>query len=1224
MCKQIFRRGILAVLLLLSVFAAASAQEFRGSITGKVTDPNGAAIPGATVTIKNVDTNVLTTATTNDEGTYNFPLLQPGKYTLTVTQQGFNTAVREGIEVKVADKLTIDVPMEIGVAATVTTVTTTPVLETGTVSTGTVITTRQVSELPLSEGTPYQLATLAPGIAYTGNPQFTAPISNGNLAAFRSNGAPAQNQITLDGSPNYAFDAGVGFSPPSDATQEFKIQTNTFDAQQGYSAGATVNVAVKSGTNTPHGSLYYFNRDRSRTANNFFSNRSGQGRPIRTYHRFGGVIDGPVYIPKLYNGRDKTFFLFSYERLYDNQSEPQLFTVPTAAMRNGDFSALIVNRNNIADSANTVIYNPFSGTTSGSNVVRTSFGCPTSGAVTSAFPNCNIIPASLFNPIAKALLAYYPLPNVQGTGANGTQNNYFSNVIRHEKYRAWLTRIDHKISDKQTIFGKYYHSFNPEDRYNWAADAPNSYINGISITQGFEFRTNDGGNIDYTNTLSSTTVLDIRASYNRFEQRRAPALTLDPATLGFSTQSLAAFNGYQYFPMIEIRSLDATRPIRSNLGSMRSDWNLGRLRPYMMASLQPTLTKLYGNHTVRIGYDYRNVRENFISNGYQGGRLFFDGTFTSPASNSSSTLRNAFGRDIAAFLLGIPTTGSGSTASQIDNPITYSVQSNYHGFFVQDDWRLTPKITLNLGVRYELEGALTERYNRIQRGFDLNSPSPIDTAARAAYTTAFNANPANFLLAPSQFRVLGGYTFADSNNRSAWDADKRNIQPRVGVSYAMNEKTVWRAGFGIFMAPHQIEASSNPLQAGFAGSTPFVPSTNNGLTFVANLTNPFPNGVLPAPGASQGLLTSTGIDVGSSSSPIFPINRKNAKFARIILGLQRELPGHFVLEANFVQAWGYDMGVARNFDYVPRNFLGTNPTSDAAANTLLSATIPNPFKGLLPTTSPFNSASTITRAQSLLQYPQFTNLWIEQYNGTNRYTALQLQVTQRLSKGLTMTASYTRSRLRERLDYLNPSDVQLEDRISPDDRPNRFTFSSVYELPVGRGRAFGKEMNRFADLFIGGWQFNGTYEWQSGEPLTLSPTQVWYYAGDFNQIVSHVGENIGGQKYGIDVSAFTIPLANGQGIVRLNNFNTGLRNVPTTLDTMRNQPFSSVNLSISKNVRIGENKKLQFRAEAINAFNHPYFGNGIGLDPNNTGTFGLVTTQRNNPRDIQLGLKFVF
>src|SRR5437764_2416740 len=438
MSKYAFRRSAAIVLLLLLAFVSATAQEFRGSLSGNVTDPNGAALPGATVEIKNVETNAASTATTNEQGGYSFPLLQPGKYTMTVTAQGFNTVQREGIEIRVADKLTLDIPMQVaGVGETITTVASAPVLETGSVSTGTTISTQQISELPLTEGTAYQLATLAPGIAYTGNPLFTGPTSNGNLAAFRSSGATGSNQITLDGSPNYAFDGGVGFSPPSDAVQEFKVQTNAFDAQQGYSAGATVNVAVKSGTNDLHGSGWYFNRDRSRTANNFFSNRAGQDRPERTYHRFGGVLSGPVYLPKLYNGRDKTFFLFSYERLKDNVAEPQLFTVPTQAMRNGDFSALIVDRTNVNASGNTIIFNPFSGTVSGSNVVRTSFGCPTSGAVPAA---CNIIPTSLFNPVAGALVKFYPLPNVSGI-ANGTQNNFFSNQIRHENYRAWLTRI---------------------------------------------------------------------------------------------------------------------------------------------------------------------------------------------------------------------------------------------------------------------------------------------------------------------------------------------------------------------------------------------------------------------------------------------------------------------------------------------------------------------------------------------------------------------------------------------------------------------------------------------------------------------------------------------------------------------------------------------------------------------------------------------------------------
>jgi len=1202
-----------AGLLLLTAALTVTAQEFRGSLAGKITDPNGAVVPSSKVEIKNTETGIVSTAITGEDGTYSFPLLQPGKYQLTVTKENFNTAVRDGIEVRVADKLTLDVQLEIGVTAMVTTVASALTLDTGAVNTGTVVTGQQISELPLTEGTAYQLATLAPGIAYTGNPLFTGPTSNGNLAAFRSNGASGANQITLDGSPNYAFDGGVGFSPPSDAVQEFKVQTSAFDAQQGYSAGATVNVAVKSGSNDIHGSAWYFNRDRSRTANNFFGNRSNQARPERTYHRFGGVFSGPVMLPKIFNGKDRTFFLVSYERLKDNIAEPQIFTVPTEAMRRGDFSALIVNRNNITNSANTVIFNPFSGVQSGSNVVRTSFGCPTSGAVP-ASSTCNIIPSGLINPIAAALIKFYPLPNITGVAA-GTQNNFFSNQIRHQDYRGWLTRIDHRISSNQSIFGKYYHSFNPEDRQDWAG-----VVNNFPITRGFEYRTNDGGNINYTNAFNSNLVFDIRVSLNRFVQERRPAELFDPATLGFAPASLAAMRGYQYIPRMMIRNLDATRPIRSTLGSTRSDWNEGRIRPFYMGSLQPTITQVVDDHTLRYGYDLRILRENFSTDAYKGGQFFFDGTFTAPASNSSSTLRNVFGRDIAAFLLGIPTTGSGGNASQIDNSINYSVQSVYHGFFVHDDWRLSRKLTLNLGLRFDLEQGLTERYDRILRGFDFGTPSPIEAQVRAAYTTAFNANPANFPVPPSQFRVLGGYTFADSNNRNVWEADRSNFQPRVGASYQLNEKTVVRAGFGIFMAPFQIEI---PQQIGFAGTTPVVPSNNNGLTFVATLTNPFPNGlsgIQPSFGSSLGLLTGIGADVASSSDPIIGLLRKNAKFARVVFGIQRELPGQMVVEANYIRANGYNLAVSRNLNFVPRQFLGANPTTDATANTFLAATIPNPFRNLVPGGSPFNTATTITRAQSLLAFPQFTNLWIQEYNGSNSYSSLQLQANKRFATDLTLTATYTYSNLREKVGYLNRTDTVLEDRISQFDRPHRFTFAGVYQLPIGRGRLVGNDMHRLLDAFIGGWQVNGTYEWQSGEPFVL--TSNLYFPGDLSTIVSRLGEGNGqGGKFGIDQSAIVAP-----GLVTLTGF--GLRNVPTTLESLRNQPYSVANLSITKNFKMGETKRFQIRAEALNAFNHPYLGAGMGLNPGTAtspnAAFGLVTTQRNNPRDIQFGAKFIF
>src|SRR5215213_934436 len=530
MSMHTFRRGFAVVLLLLFAFVAAGAQESRGTIAGNVTDQNGAALPGATVTIRNVETNVAGTATTNEEGAYSFPLLNPGKYTLTINAAGFADSTRENIEVRVAERLTLDVPMNVtGVGETVTTIATAPTLESGSVSTGTTVSQQQIRELPLIDGSPYQLATLAPGISYTGNPSVGySPTSNGNLAAFRANGATGANQVTLDGSPNFATDGGVGFSPPSEATQEFKVQTNAFDAQQGYTAGATVNTAIKSGTNDLHGSLYYFNRDRNRTANNFFANRAGQDRPERTYHRFGGTVGGPVYLPKLYNGSDRTFFFFAYERLKDNQAEPQLFTVPTEAFRRGDFSALLTTTcAGTTTVCPTRIYDPATAQATGT-VTRT------------AFVN-NVIPQARLNPVAVAYMKLYPQPNVPGN-LDGTLN-YFSNQIRSSNYRSWIMRVDHRLSESQSLFGKYYHSFNPEDRNNWT---------GTPLTQGFEHRTNDGASLDFTSTLTNTMVFDVRTNLSRFVQQRLPAESIDPASLGFSAAALASMNGYQYLPRFDI------------------------------------------------------------------------------------------------------------------------------------------------------------------------------------------------------------------------------------------------------------------------------------------------------------------------------------------------------------------------------------------------------------------------------------------------------------------------------------------------------------------------------------------------------------------------------------------------------------------------------------------------------------------------------------------------
>lgn len=1187
-----------ALLLVLLSFALANAQEFRATVTGTVKDPNEAIIPGATVTITNIETNVAASASTNDEGVYTFPLLQPGKYKLLATAQNFQTSVREEIQLNVDDRLTIDIQLTVGAAAEVNVIADTELVERGSVTTGTVITERQITELPLSEGAAYNLATQAPGVSYTGNPMFTGPTANGNLAAIRTNGASG-NQITLDGSPNLTFDGGVAYTPPADALSQFKIQTNAFDAQNGFTAGSTVNVAVKNGTNNLHGSVYYFNRPEVFTANNFFNNRLGQDRPPRAYYRAGGQVNGPLYIPYLYNGKDKTFFMFSYEKQLDERAEPETFTVPTARMRTGDFSELLAQGVQIYDPATAVLLNTTCtpGST-GTTVCRTPFAG-------------NIIPTNRLNPAAVRFLGLYPTPN-----QSGTVDNYFSNQNLSRPYNSYLTRIDHNFNENHRIFGKFFYSKSNEDRYNFL-DMPDS------VTQGFEVRTNKGGNIDYTATLSSNFVLDIRSSLNDFVQERTQANPVTAADLGFT--GIDALTASSVMPRFDFTNYDT-------LGAERADFNEGLTRNFRLFSFQPTLTQIFGNHTLKYGYDYRKLMENRTTNGYNAGRFLFTGTYTAQASNSNATAVNAVGRDLAAFLLGIPTANA---ASLIEQAVSYDVSSNYHGFFVQNDWRVSQKLSLNLGLRYELESGLRESNGQFVTGFDTTTASPLQARALAN----FNASvPASVPIAAFQ-NLAGGLQFADSNSDVNQATDKNNFQPRIGASYALNDKTVLRAGFGTFTSPFQIQPIN---QAGFTSSTTFTPTTNNGLSFISNINNPFPGGLNPAIGSSLGLNTSLGTTLGTTNASgptettLYSYERKNATYTRFIAGIQRELPFDIGVEATFVFSRGSNLPVLRQLNYIPREYLNDlSGVTDAATitsritatQTFLNQTVPNPFRGLVPTNATLNAA-TIQRRFLLTQFPQFQDLIVTEYNGSNDYRSLQLQVNRRFTQGLSLNTSYTYAHERERTRRLNPQDEELTDMISTFSRPHRFTLSGIYELPFGRGRDYFSDLNPFVDAVFGGWQFNAVYEWQSGEPLVLLNV---FYSGDPTQLENLLGKRDSeGRRYGIDVPAFdTSAFRLSTGVVpgfgnnyTISSQNT-LRNLPYTLNNFRNQPFQKFDVGLTKNFHIREGMKLQVRVEAINAFNWVYLGNGLQLASNNA-AFGLVGAQRNLPRDIQIGGRFTF
>lgn len=1203
--NSIFRSGIIVfTFLLIAAAATASAQEFRGTISGSVTDPNGAAVAGATVTVKNKETNISSTVTTNESGTYTVPFLLPGIYNVSATSSGFKTSSRENIAVKVDDRLSVDFQLEIGTSAEVNIIADTELLDRGTVTIGTSVSQRQIEELPLAEGAPYTLATQAPGINYTGDPNFQGPTANGNLAGFRSNGTSGNqvngsggNVINLDGSPNLAYDGQVAFTPPSAATREFKVQTNSFDAQMGFTAGATVSVATKSGTNKFSGEAYFYDRDKSRTANNFFNNKAGIDRPERKYNRYGATVGGPVF-------KNRTFFLFSYERQKDNVAQTTTYSVPTLLMRQGNFSEIL---------ATTPIYDPASAYMGNST-------CGTTGTLNrvcrTAFSN-NIIPTDRLYAPARAFMNFFPEPNLPGV-----QNNYITDQNLIRPYRSYLVRIDHNINSKNTLFGKFYHSRNTEDRYNLTMEPD-------SIFRGFENRRNNGGSATWTSTLTSNLILDVRGSWAMFKLRRFQDGQPTAGELGF-TGIPTSRQGF-IFPRFNFTNF-------LTVGSLRSDYNDGRERPFDMFTLQPTVTQIWGNHTLKYGYDFRRLHETFDYQGNAAGSFTFQGTYTMQNSSSGNTERDRPGRELAAFLLGIPASGS------IDNPQIYDVASKYHGFFVHDDWRVNSKLTLNLGVRYEFETGYREKEGRMIVDFDRTATSPIQAQVLANY----NANiPAGVPIAAFQ-NLAGGFVFANDKSQANQKADKNNWQPRVGFSYAPDQKTVIRAGFGIFTSPFQIITQNVIFQPGFSTGTTFTPTTNNGLTFIAELRNAFPNGILPSLGSSQGLMTFVGTDLTSvgnngPTSVILQNDRKNANYSRFIAGVQRELWGGIGVEATYVYSRGYDLAVNRELNYIPRNCVrstdglpclidlaAANPATLVAdlatATTYLNATVPNPFRTLVPSSATWNS-STIARRRLLTAFPQFGNVSVTEYNGTSDFHSIQLQFMKRFTKGLSLNGSYTWSREHVKNQYLNPQDTELNDSISTNERPNRFTFSGIYELPFGKGRAIGKDWHPIVDGILGGWQIQGLFERQDGEPLLLPNL---YFNGDISQLTSYLGKkDPNGLRYGIDVNAWDTGgfAINGTVPGVANNFTSGsaitLRNVPFTVDGLRNQRFLKFDVGVSKNFKIREGMKFQIRVDAINILNRPYFSSP-NVTPSSSSFARTVAPVRQPPRDIQIGGRFTF
>ena len=1200
MCSKQLRTIFIAMTLIALAAVAGLAQEFRGSISGQVTDAGGAVVAGAKVTVTNSATNTASTTRTDENGNYTVLYLITGNYGISVEASGFKKAVRQNVEVRVGDKLQFDLKLEVGgVTETVNVTTDAALLETNSASAGQVIDQRRISDLPLSDGNPFVLSRLASGISYVGDLKFSRPFDNAGTSGIVADGAPGRNEFTLDGVPNMASGGGLGrvaFVPPADAVQEFKVETASFDAQSSHTAGATVNVTLKSGTNDFHGTVYEFVRNDVLSGNDFFLNRTNlaanpsrdrdrDGKadrdPLR-YNRYGFTIGGPVYLPRFgqggkpyLDGRNRSFFFFAFEGLKDVFPEPGLFTVPTLKMRNGDFSELL---------PSIVIYDPATArAAAGGRVQR------------DPFPG-NIIPANRISAIARNYLSYYPLPNQPGN-AQG-QNNFISGNPRTDDFHSESIRFDQVISEKQRFFVRYSHNNRVEARGNWGG-----VVNGVNSTGNFLFRINDGGTFDHVYNFSPTVILNSRAGFSRFNEPniRQHQGQINPASLGFPAATAALFGPESYLPRFEITGY-------SVLGD-----TVGGGSTFNIYTYQATLTKIAGHHSFRTGYDFRSYRENAFGAGHAAGRYDFAQNFTrGPLDNSASA---AVGQSLASFLLGQPTGGT------IERNAARSNQTLYNGVFLHDDWKVTNNLTLNLGLRYELEGATDERYNRNTRGFDAAAASPIEAAAKAAYA----ASPIPEIPVAS-FQVKGGLLFANENNRSFWQNDKNNFQPRIGFAYKIGDKTVLRGGWGIFTVPFVMGYITGFInQPGFSQSTPLVGSTDNGLSFVGTLANPFPSGVLLPAGASQGLSTFLG-----QGTNFLPVNDaiNNPQAQRWSFGVQRELPGEWLVDLAYVGNAGYDGVVNTNiFNAVPRQHLSTSAVRDQNTINFLTQTVTNPFRNLVPGTG-INGA-TVQRQTLLRPFPHFGTITGIRNDASSRFHSAQVRVEKRFSRGYTLLAAYNWSKFLEQGSFLNEVDTEYERRFSDADIPHRLVVSGIWELPFGRGRKFGGDWHRALDVVVGGWQVQGIWNWQSGRTnLTIGNV---YYNGDITRLKTNIkSSNIDGTVFDISGFYFTDAAVQTNGVIdpskqrndpRIQLANN-IRVQPSRWSGFRGQGLNLWDLSVSKNFAFTERFRLQLRGEFINAFNTPVFNNP-NLTPSDA-NFGRVTSQANLARNVQIGLKLIF
>jgi hypothetical protein len=1145
-----------------ALITLALAQTPTGTLQGTIFDPSGAGIANAAVTVTDIGTNEARKIVTDSAGRWVVPFLTPGMYTVGVQANGFVSARSDSVKIDVSQDRTIDFTLKVGaVTDSVNVEATNTPIETNTATLGQVIGRNMVIDLPLNGRDPLSLAELVPTVSNVGG------ASTPHIGGSRN----AVNEEQLDGVSNIIPENNVGnttaaYTPIVDSVQEFSVQTNSLAAEYGRFGGGVINLVTKSGTNQFHGGGFEFARNAVLNANDFFANKAGQSQPTSRVNQYGGTIGGPIDIPHVYNGHNRTFFFFGFQGTPSVAEAVATDTVPLPQFLTGNFSGL-----------GTVVYDPLTAALN-----------PANGQYTrTPFPG-NTIPSSRFDPVAVAAASYFPAPN---TGPAGSQvNNYVAVGNVNSNAYQFDSRIDEQFTANWRMFLRLSHAWGNNNQLE-------DYGNAAS--QGGGGPTTDGAwsiSMDHTFTLNPTMVLDLRYGFSRSTASRTPYdQGFNPTTELGLPQSLT--------DLAAQRVLEFPRFNFSNGAGLGNSGYVDLIENPSAHMVTANLTKVYAHHTLKFGGEFRKLFINFSQYGFPDGDFNFDQTWTQQILNNA----NGTGSSYASYLLGLATSG------QITEEPTAADTSSYMGWYIQDQWKVSTHLTVNAGVRWETEFPRTERYNRLSY-WDPSLPSPLQGQI-----------PGSACLYCGD--LMGQMLFAGSTGkygRSQGPTQWHDFGPRVGIAWNPLTKTVIRSGFGIVYAPSALEASGTTGaqgMEGFTASTQMLPTTNNQQTVNAYLSNPFPTGFYLPPGTSNGTAT----DIGNAIGESFFDSYRNPYSIQWNFNIQQELPGKMMLEAGYIGNRGLFL-----VDGDPGVPFSQLPPSDLALGNQLYQQVPNPFHGIITTPGSPLADQTVSYNYLLSQYPQYNGVTsFRKPDSDSMYNAWTLRLNRSFSNGLSFLVSFTGAKLMDNAaaavtylgptsgTYINQYNGALEWAVSPQDISRSLVGSFVYQLPFGKGMKYLTGMSKFTNALIAGWQANGILTFQDGTPLVLG--------GAINQTgIFTLGQTPDNTGQSPKLSNPTInEWFNTSAFYQPPPFTFG--DTSRTLGNVRNPGIADADLSLFKNNYFGKESRynLQFRIEAFNALNHTQFG------PPNTNiqagsSFGTITSSGVSARQLQLAVKFNF